>query len=226
MSSLPGPEENDSYLSVENGPEIEIKVKGSSFLGRTFRVTSLEEVDEELQPIRKQYYDATHHCRAYRIGPPETMRDRAEDDGEPSGTAGLPILGAIQRENLYDVLVVVTRYFGGTKLGTGGLVRAYGDCARTAVEAAPRKTIWHERKVRAVSSYNDVGAVEAVLAREGAQLRGVERRFESDAAFEVTVLRSQVQPLIEILSEATGGRVRGRVHGESADDSVQPPPSS
>jgi uncharacterized YigZ family protein len=169
---------------------------------------------EALTQVRKTYHDATHHCSAYRTGPPETALEKADDDGEPSGTAGTPILGAIHRASLYGLIVIVTRYYGGTKLGTGGLVRAYGDAARQAVEAAPARTVWRESRLAARCGYEDVGAVEAVLAREGGQLRSVDREFGADAQFTITLLRSQVEALRAILVESTSGRIQASAKPE------------
>ena len=208
MSQLPHPADSDRYASIETGPEIETKVKGSRFLGQAFLVRDPRGAAETLGTVRKRHHDATHHCSAYRIGPPESEEERSDDDGEPSGTAGLPILGAVHRAGLFDVLVVVTRHFGGTKLGTGGLVRAYGDAAREAVEAAPRRMVWLESRLRISCGYEDIGAVEAVLAREGSQIRSVVREFGSEATFTVALLRSQVRTMEEILVETTSGRAR------------------
>jgi uncharacterized YigZ family protein len=208
MSQLPPPQDSDRYMSIETGPETETKVKGSRFLGQAFRVGSPAEAAESLGAVRRRYHDATHHCSAHRIGPPESQEERSDDDGEPSGTAGTPILGAILRGNTFDVLVVVTRYYGGTKLGTGGLARAYGDAAREAVAVARPRPVWRESELEVVVSYEDIGAVEAILARDGSRIRAVEREFAGEASFAITLLRSQVIALEGLLTEATSGRAR------------------
>src|SRR5690606_18787347 len=132
----------DRYRSLENGPEAETRVRGSRFLGQAFRISSLEESAAAIAIIRRGYHDATHHCWALRLGPPETPFERSDDDGEPSGTAGAPILAVLRRAELFDALVVVTRSCGGTKLGTGGLARGYGEAARAALTAAPERFVW------------------------------------------------------------------------------------
>lgn len=124
-----------AYRTVEMSSERELVVKRSRFIGRAFPVSGEEQALFLLEKIRKQHWDATHNCFAYSIGEKGTCA-RYSDDGEPSGTAGQPILEAIRSRGLTDVLVVVTRYFGGTLLGTGGLVRAYGASASEALEAA------------------------------------------------------------------------------------------
>ena len=210
MTQLPPAIPSDEYASVLDGPEVETKVKGSRFLGQAFRADDAESAGLAIARVRKQYHDATHHCSAYRVGTPESAEERSDDDGEPSGTAGVPILGAIRRDDLFGVFIVVTRYYGGTKLGTGGLVRAYGDSAREALAVAPRRTVWREATFEIESTYEDVGAVEAILAREGRHLRKVEREFLDRVRFRVTLLRSQGPSLFSILQEGTAGRAEVR----------------
>lgn len=114
----------DSYLTIEEPAQAIYKEKSSKFLTYAYHVENEEQVKEILDGLRKSYYDATHRCYAYRLGWfGEAFR--ANDDGEPSGTAGRPILGQLLSSNITNVLVVVIRYFGGTKLGVGGLVTAY-----------------------------------------------------------------------------------------------------
>ena len=120
--------ENDSrneYLSIKESKTAKLKEKGSIFIAQAFPVSSEEEAKINIDEVKKEFFDATHHCFAFRIGKDESEVFRYSDSGEPRGTAGKPILTAIQSRNLTDVLVVVTRYFGGVKLGTGGLSRAY-----------------------------------------------------------------------------------------------------
>ena len=109
----------DLYKVLGNGPETEIKIKGSRFLGQAFHAPDLETGRKRLETVRKKYHGATHHCWAARVGEPGRVEERSDDDGEPSGTAGAPILAALRGGELHDGLVVVTRYFGGVKLGTG-----------------------------------------------------------------------------------------------------------
>ena len=117
-------QQKDSYLTIEGNAEAIFKERSSKFLCYAYHVESEEEIAACLEPLRKRYYDATHHCYAYRLGPQgETYR--ANDDGEPSGTAGKPILGQLLSANLTNCLVAVVRYFGGTKLGVSGLIQAY-----------------------------------------------------------------------------------------------------
>jgi uncharacterized YigZ family protein len=129
------PEEKDTYLTIANTAEAVFKEKKSKFLAFASPVQTEEAVKEALQALRKQYYDARHHCYAYVLGDNQE-NFRANDDGEPNHSAGDPILGQIRARQLTNVLVVVVRYFGGIKLGVGGLVQAYKTAASEALEQA------------------------------------------------------------------------------------------
>ncbi len=123
----------DSYKTIEGGAEAVFKDKSSKFLAYAWPVEDEGRVKEYLDALRKKYYDATHHCYAWRMGP-HGEHFRTNDDGEPSGTAGKPILGQILSCGLTNILIVVVRYFGGTKLGVPGLINAYRESAREVLE--------------------------------------------------------------------------------------------
>lgn len=126
---------SDSYHTLAGPAEAIYKEKSSKFLAYAYPVESEEEIRTLLDALRKKYYDATHHCYAWRLGPHgETFR--TNDDGEPSGTAGKPILGQLLSNELVNCLIVVVRYFGGTKLGVSGLIGAYKESAAEAIRAA------------------------------------------------------------------------------------------
>lgn len=122
----------DEYLTLKNESQGLYKEKGSRFIAIAVPVGSVDEVKSQLERLRKLYHDARHHCFAYRLGE-EPFEYRYNDDGEPSGTAGKPIYGQIQSFELTNILIVVIRYFGGVKLGTGGLIQAYRSAARDSV---------------------------------------------------------------------------------------------
>ena len=115
---------SDTYLTIEGEAETVMRERSSKFYSFAYHVESEEQISQHLDALRKQYYDATHHCYAWRLGP-AGERFRANDDGEPSGTAGRPILGQMLSHGITDALIVVVRYFGGTKLGVPGLIAAY-----------------------------------------------------------------------------------------------------
>jgi uncharacterized YigZ family protein len=124
--------ESDTYLTISNVAEGLFKDKGSRFISFAFPVSSEKEIKPHLEKIKNEYHDARHHCFAYMLGKDRTTF-RSFDDGEPSGTAGKPILGQIQSKGLTNILIVVIRYFGGTLLGTSGLINAYRTSAADAI---------------------------------------------------------------------------------------------
>jgi len=156
--------EKDFYFTVESAFRApELKVKGSRFIADIFPVVSKEEIDGHLNRIRKEFYDATHHCYAFRLGI-NAENIRAADDGEPAGTAGKPILLAISSKELTDCLVIVTRYYGGTNLGTGGLSRAYSESAALAVSGAVIKSVYLTDTITLMLSYEEIELLERFLA--------------------------------------------------------------
>lgn len=149
----------DHFLTLKHPVSSEYKEKGSRFLAFGYPVRSQEEVQERLETLRKEYYDARHHCYAYRLGA-EAEQWRANDDGEPSHSAGTPILNQIRSEKLTNVLVVVIRYFGGTKLGVSGLIQAY----KTATaEALTPEAIQEEILTESLCFVYDYDQTNAVM---------------------------------------------------------------
>lgn len=128
----------EKIKTISNDSEAEIIEKKSKFIANLYYVNSIEEVEEKLKNLKKKYYDARHNCYAYRIIKDNAIIERASDDGEPSGTAGAPMLNIIKKMELANILIVVTRYFGGILLGTGGLVRAYSDATIKAINSADK----------------------------------------------------------------------------------------
>ncbi len=151
----------DDYLVPKIKYQSEIKVKGSRFLCSVIPCISKENAEKEYASIKKEYYDATHNCFAWRINEKEW---RYSDDGEPSGTAGKPILQAIDGKKLNEVLCIVTRYFGGTKLGTGGLIRAYGDSTANTLAEVPLKIKTHWAELKIEFDYHFENLVRRALA--------------------------------------------------------------
>lgn len=141
--------------TIKENVSAEIVEKKSKFIADLIYVQSVEEAEEHISRIRKKYFDAKHHCFAYSIMTNEGIINRASDDGEPSGTAGMPMLNIINKNELINVLVVVTRYFGGILLGTGGLVRAYSESTIKAINSA--EFVIEERgyEIEIEINYND-----------------------------------------------------------------------
>ena len=197
---------DETFLRIADGPEATTKIKGSRFTGQALSARSLEEALARLETIRKQYHDATHHCWAAVWGTPESVAERFDDDGEPSGSAGRPILHHLKGSGACDGLVVVTRWYGGTKLGTGGLVQAYSEAAHLALESASRIRIERRTPLDLRFDYGDLGAIEGILARREEWIRRVDRNFDDGPRFTVEVRRDRAGALRDEVVEGLGGR--------------------
>jgi len=154
----------DEYQTIRSQAVGEFKDRGSKFIAYAFPVTNEDEISECLDEVRKEHNKARHHCYAYRLGLDQN-NFRANDDGEPSGTAGRPILGQIDSFELTNVLVVVVRYFGGTKLGTSGLINAYKTSAEAALAQADVYTKVLENVYRLEFDYTNMGNVMSAIER-------------------------------------------------------------
>ncbi len=152
----------DTYLTISSVSEALYKDKGSKFYAFAYPVQTVEQIKEILAEKRKEYYDARHVCYAYMLGY-ECNVFRANDDGEPSGTAGRPILGQINSSNLTDILIIVVRYFGGTLLGTSGLIQAYKTSAAEAIAAATIEERIVEKTFVSKFGYQDLNAVMRIM---------------------------------------------------------------
>jgi uncharacterized YigZ family protein len=154
--------EKDIYYTIEKEESAEIKIKKSRFIASVFSVNTKQNAMFFIEKIKSKYYDSTHNCYAYKIGK-DGLEYRAFDDGEPSGSAGKPILFTINKHNLSDVLVVVTRYYGGTKLGVGGLARAYSEAADSALSICVKKSVFETTNIRVHCTYEDYDVVKRIL---------------------------------------------------------------
>ena len=200
----------DRYLTVSDGPLVVSKVRGSRFLARTFAVAGREEAAARLREIRGEYHAATHHVSAGRTAPPASAEGWCDDDGEPAGTAGAPVLARIEGRALYGLSVVVVRYFGGTKLGKGGLIRAYGDAATAALSSASVHAVVETVPLIVRCEYGDLGGLESFLARSGREsgIESAERAYGDVPAFKLEIRRSSLDAAREGLTDALAGRVR------------------
>lgn len=159
------------YKTIGNDKVIgEIVEKKSKFIATLFYVNNEEQAQEIIKSTKKQYYDARHNCYAYRIITDENVVERQSDDGEPSGTAGAPLLNILQKNNLGNVLVIVTRYFGGILLGTGGLVRAYSAAAMDAIEKATIITEVMGIQVELEIEYSEFEKLKYYAEKNGVQI--------------------------------------------------------
>lgn len=187
----------DIYKSISSRGEGLFKDNGSRFIALAYPVETEDEVREIVSGLRKEYHDARHHCYAYRLGPGgETWR--ASDDGEPSGSAGRPILGQIDSAGLSDVLVVVVRYFGGIKLGIPGLIRAYKTSTADALASVPAVEKIAGRWYGISFSYENMPRVMKVLKDLDLPQRG--RDFGESCSLEVRVRDSLKEVFLERIS--------------------------
>lgn len=193
------------YYSIIREASQEIKVKGSRFIGRVKPVTTIEKADEYIDLISTQYYDATHNCTAYRIGLGDKAVYRYNDDGEPSGTGGRPILEAIEAQNLTNIVSVVTRYFGGIKLGTGGLSRAYRSCAEQTLKKAGKRKYFLTVSFLIKFPYEFTGIVMDLMEKNNCII--TEKKYSNAAEFTVSINKSQVQDFKQVLLNKTGGKI-------------------
>lgn len=187
--------------------EIDLEIKRSHFLGLAARTTSEAQAREFIASRRALYPDARHHCSAFIIANPgATPTERSNDDGEPSGTAGKPMLEVLRGSQIFDVTVVVTRYFGGTLLGTGGLVRAYSQATTQALEQLSlcRRSQQYLWQLRAPVA--EAGRIEAELRAGGANI--VQTRWESQATIELASDVGNPTELAALVANATRGQGR------------------
>ena len=189
------------YKTVQNHAETLLVEKKSKFYSNVMPVESEEEALEFLATIKKKYSDATHNVYAYIID--ENNIFRYSDDGEPGGTAGMPVLDTIRKEGLVDVIVVVTRYFGGTLLGTGGLVHAYGASAKSGLDAAKPIVNNLSDIVSVKVDYSLVGKMQYKIAAGGYTLENT--LYESDVTFIVSCPVNETDKLIKDITEFTKG---------------------
>jgi uncharacterized YigZ family protein len=194
--------QNDIYYTIEEQKRTEIKVKGSRFIASVYPTSSKENALHILDAIRKEFYDATHNCFAYRFGH-LGLDFRASDDGEPNGTAGKPILFAMQKAGISDALVIVTRYYGGTKLGTGGLARAYSDSADAVLTQCTKKAIFKTTSVRIYCTYDDVKTILRLIEQFAVKHDG---DYRDAIEFRTEIPTSSVAEFTSLVSSMTNAR--------------------
>jgi len=196
-----------SYLTIEAAGEGFYREKGSRFLAFAFPVSAPEEIREILDRLRKEYHDARHHCYAYMLGP-QRKQWRANDDGEPQGTAGKPILGQINSNELTDILVVVVRYFGGTLLGASGLIKAYRSAAADAISNSKPVMRKVMRNMTVRFPYAAMNEVMKLL-KENDDIEHREHIFDNECLIRISVPVSAEERLREKASKIEGIVVEG-----------------
>ena len=191
----------DSYKSIAAPSEGLFKDNGSRFIARAYPVETEEEVKEIVASLKKEFYDARHHVYAYRLGY-KGDRFRANDDGEPSGSSGRPVLGQIDSNGLSDILVVVIRYFGGIKLGIPGLIRAYKTSTADAIANAEIVEKIASRMYRVSFGYMGMNSVMKVFKDMGLEQKN--QKFNMECSIDTSVRLSQVDTFLERMGDVEG----------------------
>ncbi|WP_157544957.1 IMPACT family protein [Nocardioides halotolerans] len=208
-----------SYLTVARDAEASVEVKRSRFLCTVRRVDDEAGARALVDRLRRAHWDARHHCSAFVLGPPPTQVERSSDDGEPAGTAGAPMLEVLRGHGVSDVAAVVTRWFGGTLLGTGGLARAYADAVRAGLAEAGtlRRRLVEEHLL--TLDHTDAGRVESELRARGVVVLGADHAARVE--LRLGVASGGGPELVATVSELTGGAATTAVVGQRWVDSLQ-----
>ena len=203
----------ESYVTVHHHASFEYEDRKSVFIGEAMPVSTEEEALRFIESVKKRFPDARHHVYAYVLRDNSIMR--FTDDNEPQGTAGMPVLDAIRKNGLTDVAIVVTRYFGGTLLGTGGLVRAYSAAAVGAVEAAEIITYDIYVTLTIEASYSDYQKFAPIFAKVG--YRSEDVRYTDKVILTGSVRKMNADELIDSLVQSTSGRAKIEIIDEKFD---------
>lgn len=202
----------ESFKTLDKKAEYEIVEKKSRFIANASPVETENEANEFITEIKKKYRDARHNVFAYQIGQNNEIIKQS-DDGEPSGTAGLPVLDVLRGANIKNAVIVVTRYFGGILLGTGGLVRAYGKSAAGAVENAVivEKTLLREIEIKA--DYSLLGKIQYETQRMGHIIKNID--YTDTILISVLTKEKNAEKFIEFITDITGGQAKTKKRGQS-----------
>ncbi len=194
----------DSYYTIAEPAQAEIKRRGSRFIGETVLVCDPDEARSALEMVRKREHAATHHCYAWQVGLDPKLEFKYSDDGEPTGSAGRPIFEAMSGHDLTNLLLVVTRYFGGTKLGTGGLARAYRDAAREVLELSGRRQHFTTTTLIVDIEFGLYDQLVKLIHSSGARAEASD--FSDRVKLTLCVNRSRAQKLREDIVQLSSGR--------------------
>lgn len=198
---------------------VEIKVKNSRFIATAAPVFSVDEAKAFVARMKAEFADASHNVPAYQVGFGAAVTAHCSDDGEPSGTAGRPALAVVQGSGLGDIAVVVTRYFGGTKLGTGGLVRAYGDAVKAVLDVLPRAEKVPTHTVLITIPYSYVERIRLLVAEHNGRL--LEEAFAVDVDVLVQFTTERFPPFQDALTELSHGSLTAEII-ETNEETIMP----
>lgn len=202
-----------SYLTVETKSEGIYEEKRSKFLAKVFHVENQDEAKNIILNVKKEYYDARHNCYAYIIGE-DKKQQKFFDDGEPSGTAGAPIMDAINKKDLTNVLITVTRYFGGIKLGAAGLTRAYNKAANTALENAKIIKMESFFEIKLTLDYSLLSGLEYYLRKENIKTKTSD--YNEKVALNILVLKDKLESVKKDITELSAGKILTEDIGEES----------
>ncbi len=194
----------DRYITIASSATAELKIKGSRFLGECSLVSTVEQAQSVLEAVRSREHAATHHCYAYQIGKTGTPVFKYSDDGEPSGTAGRPIYDLITGRDIRDLIVVITRYYGGTKLGTGGLVKAYSETTRLVLEQAGTKENFIKKQIQVVIDFSLYDQIIRLLHKIGAVQTASD--FSDRVKLTIKIRASKLAQLKDEIEQVSSGK--------------------
>lgn len=185
----------EDFVTIKENIQSEFIEKKSKFIAHLFYIDSIEKAEKQIKDIKKKYFDARHNCIAYRVIEDNRIIEKSSDDGEPSGTAGAPMLNILQKNNLLNILVVVTRYFGGILLGTGGLVRAYSESLLNAIEKSNRVIKCEGQEFEVDLEYNQLESFKYYCRINGINIINVE--YFQDIVCKIQIEESKKNKLLE-----------------------------
>lgn len=193
----------ENILTVDNFAEVTYKEKSSVFIGQVYHCETENEAANILEPIKKKHYDATHHCYAYKL---ITEQFKYSDDGEPNGSAGIRILNAIEHFNLINVIVVITRYYGGTKLGVGPLGKAYYTSAYNVLKNAKKLEKVFFQKVNIEADFNYISHIHRILSNHNAIIEN--SVYKEKAIFECYIMPSELSKITFQLTDISKAEIK------------------
>jgi uncharacterized YigZ family protein len=193
---------DDAYRTVSGPGEARFEVRGSEFIGHVRPARTVDEAESFVATVREEYADATHNVPAYRVRA-DPLREYASDDGEPTNSAGKPALNVLQQEEIENAVAVVTRYYGGTNLGVGGLARAYSRAVKEGLDDAGTETERPHERFSITVEYDDSGTVRGILESEGVEF---DASYAETVEFDVLVPVATAADLRDRLRSATSGR--------------------
>lgn len=194
-----------NYYSIEKAVVDEIEIKKSRFITYLYPIQTEEDFDEHLAAIKKEHYRATHHCQAFILNADASVQ-RMSDDGEPSGTAGLPMLEVLKQNELTYIMAVVVRYFGSTKLGAGGLIRAYSSAVADALKQAQYIKNVTQRRVKLTLAYDQIDPFNHYLSQTEYQIDVLDTLYETEVTYDLSIIIDEVEQVKAAFMEVFSGQ--------------------